>query len=378
MTPSKLRRHKEDKLSSTSLSTGVLFVMLALGLYGGFLLIRPFMGPIVIAIFLGVIFRPMYNRLEKLFRGSRSAAAGISVIVIFFVVVIPFLLFLAALAQQGIGIFNAIQKWIAAGNLDTLLEGNRLDKILDHPRLAPVRDLIGLHQTEAGTLNIEERIIELSRQVVESLGGIVLPLLTKTGTLVVHFFIMLFIMFYVFRDGDTMLNYFLDVLPLSHSHEKLLVQRTRIIVRSVLVGMVLTAAVQAIVAMIGFRIVGIPALFWGVMLGVSSFIPVVGTGLVWVPIFGYLLLMTKWWSALFILLWCGIGVGSIDNFLRPYLMQGKSGMSTLILFFALLGGLQIFGPIGLLYGPMILGILAVILYIYKLQHSRALAQLDRQ
>ncbi|MFP4491609.1 MAG: AI-2E family transporter, partial [Spirochaetaceae bacterium] len=72
------------------------------------------------------------------------------------------------------------------------------------------------------------------------------------------------------------------------------------------------------------------------------------------------------------------GVGSIDNFLRPYLMQGKSGMSTLILFFALIGGIRLFGPIGILYGPMIFGLLAVMLYIYTLQHSRALDQLDRQ
>ncbi len=352
--------------------------MLALGLFGSYLLIRPFMGPIVIALFLGVIFRPMHNRLVAFFRGKRSIAAGVSVIVIFFVVVIPAFLFLAALAQQGITIFNQIQNWISAGNLEKILESNSLHNLLDHPRLAPVRDLIGLQESQSETLDIEGRIIELSSSVAESLGALLLPLLSKTGTLIMHFFIMLFIMFYVFRDGNTMLEYFLDVLPLYHSHEKLLVTRIRFIVRAVLLGMVLTAAVQALVAMIGFKIVGIPALFWGVMLGVSSFIPVVGTGLIWVPIFLYLLLMSKYWSALFILIWCGIGVGSIDNFLRPYLMQGNSGMSTLIIFFALLGGLQLFGPIGLLYGPMILGLLAVMLYIYRLQHSRTLAQLDRK
>jgi len=378
MTPQKLRRRKLDKARTSSLSSGVLFVMLALGLFGSYLLIRPFMGPIVIALFLGVIFRPMHNRLVAFFRGKRSIAAGVSVIVIFFVVVIPAFLFLAALAQQGITIFNQIQNWISAGNLEKILESNSLHNLLDHPRLAPVRDLIGLQESQSETLDIEGRIIELSSSVAESLGALLLPLLSKTGTLIMHFFIMLFIMFYVFRDGNTMLEYFLDVLPLYHSHEKLLVTRIRFIVRAVLLGMVLTAAVQALVAMIGFKIVGIPALFWGVMLGVSSFIPVVGTGLIWVPIFLYLLLMSKYWSALFILIWCGIGVGSIDNFLRPYLMQGNSGMSTLIIFFALLGGLQLFGPIGLLYGPMILGLLAVMLYIYRLQHSRTLAQLDRK
>jgi predicted PurR-regulated permease PerM len=378
MTPGKMRQRKQKRLSSTSLSTGVLFIMLALGLYGAFLLIRPFMGPIVIAIFLGVIFRPMYNRIVRLLRGRQTVAAALSVVVVFLVVVIPFFLFLAALARQGISVFNAVQNWIAAGNMESLLEGGRLQGLLEHPRLAPVRDLLGVETAEGGGFDLEGRIIDLSRQAVQSLGGILLPLISKTGTLVMHFFIMLFIMFYAFRDGDTMLGYFLDILPLSHSHENLLVERVRFIVRAVLVGMVLTAAIQALVAMIGFKIVGIPALFWGVVLGVSSFIPLVGIALVWVPVAAYLAASGKLWAALFILVWCGLGVGTIDNFLRPYLMQGRSGMSTLILFFALLGGIQLFGPIGLLYGPMILGLLAVMLYIYRLQHSRALAQLDRQ
>jgi predicted PurR-regulated permease PerM len=100
----------------------------------------------------------------------------------------------------------------------------------------------------------------------------------------------------------------------------------------------------------------------------TSFIPVVGTALVWVPAVGYLLLLGKIKSAIFLATWCAVLVGSIDNFLRPFFMRGQADMSTFYIFLAILGGVQFFGLAGIIYGPLILGFARVMLYIYQIEY----------
>ncbi len=383
------KRHRAGRPLSQSLSTqeegkalsnGALFILVGFGLVGVFMLLRPFIAPIVLALFLVTIFHPVHRRLLRRLKGRRSLSAAISVVGVFLVVVIPFLLFSVAIVRQGIGVAEQLQHWISGGGPARLLETIQQFDWERYPRLLELRLFIEnrLFDGGEGSSELSQRLNSLSSGLVQALGSFVLPLLSQTGLLVMNFFIMFFIMFYTFRDGETMLDYFLEILPLSASHERVLIERARYIVRAVLMGMLLTAAIQSVVAMIGFQIIGIPALFWGVVLGISSFIPMVGTALVWVPVTVYMLVSGKIGYAVFILIWCAGGVGSIDNFLRPYLMQGKSGMSTLILFFALIGGIRLFGPIGILYGPMIFGLLAVVLKIYTLQHSKALHLLDEK
>ncbi|MFO7731292.1 MAG: AI-2E family transporter [Spirochaetia bacterium] len=374
------KRTSAIRSEGKALSNGVLLVLMALGFIGVFMLLRPFFAPIVLALFLVTMSYPVHKRVRRLFKGRKTITAVVMVIGVFLVVVIPFLLVSAAIVQQGIEVAQQLQNWISSGGPKGLVEGIQNFNWERYAWLGGLRnfieDRIAGMAGEKGTLT--EGLAELSSTTAQALGSFILPLLSQTGLLIMNFFIMFFIMFYAFRDGDAMLSYFLKILPLSGSHEEVLIKRVRYIVRAVLLGMLLTAAVQAVVASIGFQIIGISALFWGVMLGISSFIPIVGTALVWVPITGYMLITGKIGYAIFIFIWCAVGVGSIDNFLRPYLMQGKSGMSTLILFFALIGGIRLFGPIGILYGPMIFGLLAVILYIYTLQHSQALLHLERQ
>jgi predicted PurR-regulated permease PerM len=110
------------------------------------------------------------------------------------------------------------------------------------------------------------------------------------------------------------------------------------------------------------------------MMGFSSLIPVLGTGLVWVPASGYLLIVGKWKAAVFLMLWCGLLVTSIDTFLRPYFMRGASGMPLIYIFLSVIGGLQAFGPPGLLYGPLILSFAMVMLRIYGEEYRDVLME----
>lgn len=359
----------------------VLIFLVLLALYGVYRILRPFIAPIILALFLVTIFHPFYDRLKERVGGRDNLAAGLSVGSIFLIVVIPFLLFTGALVEQGIEVFAHIQEWVSSGQMQETFSAERYREFMERPQVGRISEFLDEHFTKDGEDKfnavawLTERSSKLANWFVKE---VFLPLLSKSGFILMNFFIMFFIMFYTFRDGGRMLNYMMQMVPLSTSHERLIVDRIRYVSRAILLGILMTASVQAIIAMIGFKIVGVPALFWGVMLGLSSLIPIVGTALVWVPICLFLFISGNTGQGVFLLLWCVFLVGTVDNFLRPYLMQGRSGMSTIILFFALLGGIRLFGPIGILYGPLIFAVCAVLLYIYRVENSAVLTELRKR
>jgi len=180
----------------------------------------------------------------------------------------------------------------------------------------------------------------------------------------VHFCFMLFILFFLLKEGRRWVRWIRFLSPLREEQEEAILASLRTVTKSVLMGGLLIAVLQGVAGGVALAIAGLPALFWGTMMGFASLVPVVGTGLIWVPAVAYLALQAKWWMALFLLVWCSVGVTSIDTFLRPYFMSGATGMSTLFIFLSVIGGLQVFGPVGLLYGPLVLSLAMVMLRMY--------------
>ena len=202
--------------------------------------------------------------------------------------------------------------------------------------------------------------------VVKSLMGVV----KQIWLLVVNFFIMLLVMFFGFRDGPMFVKYVQDISPFSDKVQEQILDRISEVSRAVLFGILGTALVQSIIAMIIFRIVKIPALLWGSLLGICSLIPFIGTSLVWIPITIYFLLIGQPMNACFVLVGCGGIVANVDNFMRPaFICGGRTGMSYIVLFCSLLGGLQTFGLAGVVYGPLICGLCALCLYIFGTQYK---------
>ena len=154
---------------------------------------------------------------------------------------------------------------------------------------------------------------------------------------------------------------------MSKAYEKLLIDRLKSVAKSALLGTGMTSLAQGVLAMVAFAIVGVPWFFWGVMTAFASLIPVIGCAIIWIPCAIYLHVIGKTGMAIFLALWSIIVVGCADNFIRPYFMKEDSGMSSMIAFFSILGGMQLFGLLGVIYGPLICGVCAVLLYIFKLE-----------
>ncbi|MGN0867188.1 MAG: AI-2E family transporter [Oligosphaeraceae bacterium] len=337
----------------------------------------------------------------------RRLAAFCSVSLVFLLVVVPLGIFGTQVAAQGIRAIPMAQRWIAED-----LEVKSREFFARHPRLregwelllqgtsvlerggegqenapetvpAPEEEKIQEpRETPAGEKKTElpPLVIRMGTMILQWLKDLLLGLLSRTWNTLFNFFLMLFVMYYVFLDGEKLAAYLKSICPLNQEELEPVAQRIRQVSQAIFYSTLGTAVVQGLLAMLFFRLVGIPALFWGALLGVCSIVPFVGTGLVWVPVAIFLFLTGQHGKALFILVSCGGLVSNVDSLLRPFLMKkgGDTGMSYMVLFFAVLGGLQTFGLAGIIYGPLLMGICGVCLLIFSSRLKKSEISSEKQ
>ncbi len=363
------RQNNDGKHFHVNLSHLFLFFLLFVSLFGVFKIIEPYVNTIILAIILAMIFNPVNKYLQKWVGKKPNLSAFLTCTVLVLVVVIPLSLILLSLIRQGVQSFESIQEWLKAGNLQKVMDSALAQKIIE---------LINRHLPNANleNMNINQDLVKISSGIGGFLldqGGSIVGNVTST---IAKFFLMIFIFFFLVRDGEKIAKGILHLIPLSGTHEKEIIQRIGSVSRSAVTGTILTALAQGAAGGIGLAIAGLPGLFWGTMMAFASLVPLVGTALIWVPAAAYLFITGSWGFGIFFVIWSIVVVGSIDNFLRPFFMGGSSGMSPLILFFSILGGIQLFGLIGIVYGPLVFGIALVLLYIYELEFSSYLKTQD--
>lgn len=361
---------KNDEIQQECASPGkgyrpFLLVVLFSSLYLTYVILRPFMETLIFAIVLSSMFYPLQIFLVRHYKGRKTLAALTIVFIFTFLIAIPVFFFVSALVSQGLDSVNQINEWLKAGNLQKLTQSPRVLAYIAwlHERLSFL---------DLNKVDIPSHLLQLSKTLGQFLLSKGATILGNVATLVTHFFVMVFVMFYLVRDGKDMIERGRYYSPLRRDQEDHILDGVRMVARSVLMGSFLTALSQGLVGGIGLIIVGIPGLFWGTVMGFSSLIPVVGTSLVWIPTVIYLLLLGKSYSALFLTLWSVLFLGSIDNFLRPFLMRGQAQMSPFYIFLAIIGGVQYYGLAGILYGPLILSFAMVMLYIYGAEYREDL------
>lgn len=336
-------------------------------LYLAFRIVRPFLHPILLAVIVAPLVYPVFARVRSRVRGRSGVAALVTCVLLVLLMLGPVALILTALVTQGVESVQAIQAWVESGRLNEALRTPWMERI--QPLIQKYLPLVDPQRIDFSAL-----LLTVSQKVGTFLlvkGGAVL---SGTGWLLSQMLLMLFVLYYLLCDGERLLAQLRHLSPLRASQDQLLLDRFRAVSRSAVLGTFATAAAQGIAGGIGLAVVGIPGLFWGAMMGFASLIPVVGTTLIWGPAAVYLVLVGRPLAALFLVLYCAVVVGSIDNFLRPLLMRGEAGMSTVWLFFSILGGMQAFGLLGVIYGPVVFALCAALLYLYEVEYRDFLDQ----
>ena len=354
-----------------------LFFLLGLVFLGCFAIIRPYIHTILLALILSSVASPVHRRIETFLGNRKNLSAFVSCLLLTIVVVIPLVFLLLSLIQQGVSSFNAMYDWIAAEKYRVILEHPLAVKLYAwiNTQLPDIRKIFP--DLNLADLKIDKLVLDTTSNLGKTLlnqGGQVVG---NIGSFIGKFCLMIFTFFFLIRDEARILNRILHLAPMSRSQEMQIILKIKEIAKSALLGTFVTALAQGIAGGIAFYICGLPGLFWGMVMAFASLIPMVGTALIWVPAALYLVISGSVWLSLFLVIWCVIVVGGIDNFVRPLFMQNGSEMNTLLIFFSILGGINSFGLLGLLYGPLLFGLALVLLYIYSMEFKTFLSGLDQ-
>lgn len=350
---------------TTSCNNNKLVTFLALGLAGlilamGLRLFLPFFEPIAWAIILALFFYPIYKWVRQTLRLSEALAAlGMCILIIAFII-IPVFGLLGSLTTEVIRVYTQVQKDLYTGSFNIVPDKEK-SPILNKA-VTNALDTLKTHEAR-----VNEILIDLSKKMGEFFLKQGTVMFKNVAGIIFKSALMLITLFYIFKDGERMLQTFKDLLPLSQQNVENLVKVMDDVLCATLYGNMLNGFIQA---SFGFFIMWIldfsAPLLWGMIMGFTTFIPMIGPALVWFPATIYLLLTGLYLKAAILLVFGILIISQIDNLLRPLFISGKTQIHTLVLLFSILGGLSVFGFLGLILGPILMALCVSILELYRL------------
>jgi predicted PurR-regulated permease PerM len=211
---------------------------------------------------------------------------------------------------------------------------------------------------------------QIIKQSIESVSGVILNqtswLITNTTRLVFYFVLMIFTLYYFFKDGELIVGKMKRLMPLSASQIKVTFRQLHDVIQATMYGGVVVALVQGLMGGILFAIMGIPsAVFWGAIMAFLSIIPFVGAFIVYIPAGLILIIGGSYVKGIIVIAVGSVVISQIDNVLRPFLISGRTSMHPLLLFFTILGGVYLFGLLGIVLGPLIAAVFVTLLKIFE-------------
>jgi predicted PurR-regulated permease PerM len=334
-------------------------VLLALSLVLLAILIRPLQNPFLLAAVLAGVFWPLQVRLSRLFKDRRALAAGVMVFGTLVVLVGPVAGLSAFVIDEGIA--------GAAFVSDTLRSDGVEGLVLELPERAQgwARSGLSTLKQHAGSdvrKTLESRLNEQATKVAAAVGGA----LAATWSFVFDATMMLIALYFLLIQGDELVNWLDRTLPLKPGQTRELLQEFKKTSYAVVVSTLVTAAVQAMAALIGYLIARVPhPLFFAAITFFGAFIPAIGAASFTLLAALILFVTGHPYMAIFLAVWAVVVVGLADNVVKPLLLRGGMDMPGAVVFFALIGGLGAFGPIGLILGPLTVAFFVALLRMYE-------------
>jgi predicted PurR-regulated permease PerM len=344
MKPTTVSKSTSDRLT-TVLSYGAL---LLLG-YLVFRIVEPFLVPLAWSAVLAIFFYPLHERIERRLRPTPAAA--VSTLGVTLLLIVPAIIVLVFATRQALVATARIQS--------ALLDP---DKALPMHALDWIR---GRLPEEWQSADFSEPLRQAAEKVAGFLAGNFTSLVKNLATFFVDLFILIFALFFMFRDGESVVRGVRHLMPFDEAIQVDMLNESRdLIFASVAVALVI-AAMQGLLGGLAFTVGGIPTpIFWGLLIAFFSIVPVVGSALIWVPAALWLTFNGHWGKGLVVVVICG-GVASVaDNIVRPLLLRNRTHLNELLLFLGVLGGLSVFGLLGLVIGPTIVAAAMGVFRVY--------------
>ncbi|MGH9340236.1 MAG: AI-2E family transporter [Acidobacteriota bacterium] len=337
-------------------------------LYFVFRIFQPFLFPIFLAAILVTLTYPAFDWTCRRLKGGRNLASVITCLWITILIIVPFLLMLILVTQQITGVYGQFQESLDEGELQAVFD------FQNNPYLGPWTEWLGRQfDLDFSQIDVMGSVALGLRQVSIFFLQHTTAILSGFFQFIASFFIMIFTMFFLFRDGSRLREELQTWTPLSARHEGLIVSKFQEVASATVLGSLATAIAQGVAQGIILWMLGASnVLLWSTLAALFSLVPIIGTSIVWVPWSVYFLATGEVMRAIILVLLSVLLVGSIDNVLRPVLIEGRTKMHTLVVFFSIMGGIAYFGVVGMILGPIVVALGLTFVELYKTEFEEEL------
>ncbi|MBI5413138.1 AI-2E family transporter [Candidatus Peregrinibacteria bacterium] len=333
----------------TFLTITILLSLIFLGV-----VVSPFITTLVLAAILVTGAYPIYNWVLIKVKHRKRPAAIIMSLSMGIIFSIAFVAFIVLLSQEAVSTYQGFEEWIRAGKLN-------LNEII----LKANKYINGL-----GSIDITTSLTQAAQSFSGTLVTQSTNLLKGAASLILNFFLLVFAMYFFFKDGESIVSTIEELIPLPRHYGQEIFQKFRQVSLAMLYGIFFTAIVQGILGGIGLAVAGIDnPIFWGTLMGIFGMLPVGGTGIIWLPASIFLFATEHYFAGIGLLLWGGLIVAFMDNLIKPMVIAKQARIYPLATFLVVIGGLMVFGLKGAILAPMVLAALMSLLHIYKLEKA---------
>jgi len=325
----------------------ILWFFLALFMVSAFLLgwlIWPFISVIILAAVVTGIFKPVYIFLNR--KINSLFASLLTCLLVFLILFIPTVFFVGILAKEAHGLYLMGKGAAFSDQIKTILESSR---ILEKANL-----ILSNFNIEITGEQLNKGVSELGKVVGLFLYQQAQSIASNVFKFFIYFFFMLLVIYYLLIDGDRLISFIIDLSPLPSEQDEKLIKKFKDMAGAILIGNGLGGLIQGTAGGIVFSLFGLKSPFlWGVIMGLLAFLPIIGIGVVLIPAAIYLILKGRIAAGIFFVVFYIILSGGIEYLLKPKLVGQRVKMHTLLVFFSIIGGLKLFGILGIIYGPLV-------------------------
>lgn len=321
-----------------------VFLLVAVSVAFAWILL-PFFGAIFWGAAFAILFAPLFRKLVVRFHGRRNLAAAVTLLLTVLVVILPLTLVTSSLINEG----SHLVKQIGSGPLE--LSGYFKEFV--HLMPAPLERLLERFGW-TDTLQLQTKISTFLSQGGQQMAARVFNIGQGTFDFLVSFAVMLYLLFFLLRDGATVADSIRRALPLSSEHQKLLIGKFTTVLRATIKGNIVVAIVQGALGGLIFWMLNVQgALLWGTVMAFLSLLPAIGAALVWLPVALWFLFTGSIWQGVTLIVFGTVVIGLVDNLLRPVLVGKDTQMPDYLVLISTLGGMALFGLAGFVLGPVV-------------------------
>jgi predicted PurR-regulated permease PerM len=330
-------------------------------------LFRPFVSIMILGVTVTGLFNPVYRFFES--KMQPAIASLLSCLIIFCVLFIPIVSMVGILSKEAYDLYLMARNAVLSNQIRMLLEDNRVIETINQ---------------WLANLNIQFTAADLNRAISEAgrVVGLYLyeqarAITSNVLSFIINFFLMLLVIYYLFIDQKRLLAFILNLSPLPDEQDQQLLRKFKDMAGAILIGNGLGGLIQGVLGGMAFALFGLRSPYlWGVIMGLLAFLPIVGIGLVFIPTAVILALTGRVAAGVFFIIFYALLSGGIEYLFKPRLVGRRVQMHTLLVFFSIIGGLNLFGILGIIYGPLIVTAFLTLTDIYRSSYQKPIESLE--